>query len=370
MHEDDIYRTSTQYRVWSYTPSGLESLRSTTNAHAAEKVRAAIKRTRISQGIQNGGENNSATDRKTDDDNVKCLTVEEELKIVRWGCGKIMEIGEIMEPPIPIEIRATATQYLQRFYLTYSPMDYHPRQIMTSALFLATKSDHFYIPLSHFISKLPNTGEDDVKAPEFTLMQGLRFTLDVRHPFKGLEGGVMEMLALVQEGMLKNLGAEPKRRIGKAADKAFSTLKGPVQMTDSYFLYTPGQIWLAALMIADKELATTYLDLKFRALDSSEADTLRKKLLPILTSCSTLLLSYKSQDDDPTERKEMKRIGRKLHLCQNPERLNIVEMNRSQKRDSDDPDPEKAEKKRRKMEGKNLKNDGDVFGGALKDVER
>lgn len=249
-------------------------------------------------------------------------------------------------------------------------MDYHPSQIMTSALFLATKSDHFYIPLSQFISKLPNRGEDDVKAPEFTLMQGLRFTLDVRHPFKGLEGGVMEMLALLQEGMLKSLGAEPKRRIGKAADKAVNILKGPAQMTDAYFLYTPSQIWLAALMIADNELTIAYLDLKFRGLESSEANVLRKKLLPTLTSCSTLLSSYRSQEDDPTERREMKRIGKKLHLCQNPERLNIVEMNRAQKRDSDEPDPEKAEKKRRKMEGRNLKNDEEVFGAELKTVER
>lgn len=106
MHEDDIYRSSTQYRVWSYTPSGLANLRSTTNAHAAEKVRAAIKRTRASQEAQNGNQRSSTTDGKAEsDDNVKCLTVEEELKIVRWGCGKIMEIGEIMEPPIPIEIR-------------------------------------------------------------------------------------------------------------------------------------------------------------------------------------------------------------------------------------------------------------------------
>lgn len=245
-------------------------------------------------------------------------------------------------------------------------MDYHPRQIMTSALFLATKSDHFHIPLSRFISKLPNTGEDDVKAPEFTLMQGLRFTLDVRHPFKGLEGGVLEMLALAQEGKLKDLGPEPRRRIGKAADGTFKILKGPAQMTDAYFLYTPSQIWMSALMLADSELCNMYLGLKLKDL-GQDGKSLRKKLLATLSSCSDLLDSWKSQEDDPAEKKEMKRIGKKLHLCQNPEKMNIVELNRAQKRDSDG-DPEKAEKKRRKVDGKTLQSDSEVFGPDLKNA--
>lgn len=106
MHEDDIYRTSTQYRIWSYTPATLATLRTKTNAHAAEKVRAAIKRTRTAQQGQNGSENSLPVQGSSDKDgDIKCLTVEEELKIVRWHCGKIMEMGEVMEPPIPIEIR-------------------------------------------------------------------------------------------------------------------------------------------------------------------------------------------------------------------------------------------------------------------------
>lgn len=245
-------------------------------------------------------------------------------------------------------------------------MDYHPRQIMTSALFLATKSDHFYIPLSRFISKLRNTGEDDVKAPEFTLMQGLRFTLDVRHPFKGLEGGVLEMLALAQEGKLKGLGAEPSRRIYKAADETSKILRGPAQMTDAYFLYTPSQIWIAALMLADNELANMYLAAKLQGL-GSDGESLRKKLLVTLKSCSDLLGAWKSNEEDRAEMKELKRIGKKLHLCQNPEKMNIVELNRAQKRESDG-DAEKAEKKRRKVEGKTLQNDGDVFGPELKNA--
>jgi cyclin H len=110
MIEDDIYRTSTQYRYWSYTPGALASLRRSTNELASERVRAAFGRIRNAKKAQNGAEaataardeNNKAQQPAMD---IETLTVEEELKIVHWGCAKIIETGKVMNPPIPMEIR-------------------------------------------------------------------------------------------------------------------------------------------------------------------------------------------------------------------------------------------------------------------------
>ncbi|KLJ05658.1 cyclin H, partial [Blastomyces silverae] len=44
MLEDDIYRASSQYRLWSFTEESLRSIRDNTNAVASERVRAAIRR--------------------------------------------------------------------------------------------------------------------------------------------------------------------------------------------------------------------------------------------------------------------------------------------------------------------------------------
>lgn len=98
MIEDDIYRTSTQYRYWSYTPQALAALRANTNAVASDRVRAAIRRTKLENEIENGTP-------AAEEFSIDCLTVEEELKIVKWGCTKIVEMGAAMEPPIPFEIR-------------------------------------------------------------------------------------------------------------------------------------------------------------------------------------------------------------------------------------------------------------------------
>ena len=173
MIEDDIYRASTQYRYWSYTREALAALRQKTNEVAAERVRVAFanrrrdeeketKRTENSkkaiedaegengttngvktekeekrdEGKEQGGNKDQAkeeqqqqqqqqqtapnTEEETnrDDDNFKAqsaegletLTVDEELKIVRWGCEKIIETGRIMHPPIPMEIRVCQDQ--------------------------------------------------------------------------------------------------------------------------------------------------------------------------------------------------------------------------------------------------------------------
>ena len=42
LSEDDLYRRSTQYRLWTFTPETLAALRATANAQATSAVKAAI----------------------------------------------------------------------------------------------------------------------------------------------------------------------------------------------------------------------------------------------------------------------------------------------------------------------------------------
>ena len=107
MIEDEIYRTSSQYRHWSYTHEALATLRQKTNEHASDRVRAAIRRSRSNKVSQNGVGNGVGHHMQAEDHDttVETLTVQEELKIVRWGCSKIIDMGQVMEPPIPMEIR-------------------------------------------------------------------------------------------------------------------------------------------------------------------------------------------------------------------------------------------------------------------------
>lgn len=239
-------------------------------------------------------------------------------------------------------------------------MTYHPKEMMPSALFLATKTENHYTSLKSFVSKLPKTTAEDVVAPEFLLTQGLRFTFDIRHPQRGLEGGFIELLALANGKGYYGASAESARqlqqdmlaidplkpgnhkaksapeiilRIQNAHGKAKEILKTSALLTDAYFHYTPPQIWLSALLAADPPLATFYLSTKFPnpTPTSTKIHSALKRCLTLLQSPSSLITI--SATPGEAEIKELTRIDKKLYKCRNPDKIDLVGINKARKRD-------------------------------------
>lgn len=295
-------------------------------------------------------------------------------------------------------------------------MTYPPKSIMACALFLATKTDNYHMPLQKFAAGVPGEPDaDEVIAPEFTLTQGLRFTFDVRHPFRGLEGGVMELQAIAQgngqpgphhpgqtpESLKRAMhsiapvpGADRQPssiidRIARAHHTTREILKHAAQMTDAYFLYTPSQIWLSAFLLADKPLAEFYIGIKVGpTAEATNVDStnplslLRHKLLTTLADCSKLLESYKPMASDPEKMKALRRIAKKLRQCQDPEKSNAFGKGRAQKRDSggnasaatpaaapgegiSESEQERAAKKRKLERERREREARELFGGEL-----
>ena len=279
-------------------------------------------------------------------------------------------------------------------------MTYHPKQIMLSALFLSTKTENHFISLKSFASKFPKTTPEDIIAPEFLVTQGLRFTFDVRHPHRGLEGGFMELLALAsgdgqpaplsvkstkqlqvdivqlhkgqQASVDKRSIEDVKNRIRNAQGKAKELLKSSALLTDAYFLYTPAQIWLSALMVVDEPLCMFYVDTKLGSAPAdSPTSTIKAKVLATLQSCASLLRSSSGATTTPGQKEltELKRIDKKLYACRNPEKLDLVEINKAQKRDGEGGAEgaldEKVVKKRKLEREVSLKEAEAVFGPEL-----
>ena len=278
-------------------------------------------------------------------------------------------------------------------------MTYHPKDMMPSALFLATKTENHYTPLKHYVAEFqkmnPKMTAEKVIAPEFILTQGLRFTFDVRHPQRALEGGYMELMALakglyrdpsgspaqskkLQQELLhlqpltdqKETAKSPSERIRirievALHEKAKDILKTSAILTDVYFLYTPAQIWLSSFLMADKPLAEFYINAKFNSISGDKLG--RSKLLMMLDSCATLMQSSILADPDESEMTELKRIGKKLHHCTNQETKDIVAMNKAQKREGEDGNglEEKIIKKRKLERENGAKEAESVFGPAI-----
>ncbi|KAL8923672.1 MAG: hypothetical protein Q9172_003023 [Xanthocarpia lactea] len=390
MTEDDIYRASTQYRLWSFTPETLASLRATTNATAADGVKAAFRILKQSSEKEHGDHdycNRTGTE-------VDCLTIEEEQKIVSYYCLQTLKLVDFCE--YPTNVKATAVQYLKRFYLTNSPMTYHPKEIMPTAVYLAMKSEDNFHYVKSFAEKLDNITTEDILAPEFLLTQGLRFTFDVRHPYHGLEGAFMELLAFtngkgeagpaikksskdLRDDMLDvspppGVSAKAKdikeliARCQAAHGRAKELLKTSALLTDAYFLYSPSQIWLSTLFMVDEPLARFYLDTKLPT-----TWDMKPKLLTVLRECAEMLRLSPTAQPDREEKKELKRIDKKLGQCRNPQKLDLVELNKAQKRDPDmdggDGLDENIAKKRKLEREQSMKESEDLFGPALTDIK-
>ncbi|CAG8949748.1 hypothetical protein HYFRA_00004069 [Hymenoscyphus fraxineus] len=369
--EDDRYRSSTQFRLWSFTSASLLALRSTTNQLAADRVREAVRRARAREAQSSADASDADPESKSratstlPEGELDCLTVEEELKLIVFYCRQTLQLGKHLN--LPTDVNATAVQYMKRFYTTNSLMTYDPATILRTALFFATKTENHYYRLSKFAEAIDKTKPEDVLASEYLLTQGLRFTFDVRHPYRALEGAVMELCAIA-EGAIPNNGAagEMPRNMDYRCKVAHGTakefLKTSALLTDVYFHFSPSQIMLASLLIADEELIRWYIAFKL----GGPQNAMAQKVLSTLADCAQMLRTVEPQMQSPAEEsKEARTLAKKLRKCRNPEKIDLVALQQT-KRGGDNANDEKILKKRKLEREKVAQEADDLFGPGLK----
>ncbi|KAH8652040.1 cyclin ccl1 [Xylariales sp. PMI_506] len=328
--EDARYRTSSQYRLWSFSPSHLDAMRSENNN---------LAKTAISIRLQ------SST--PPIDPLPEFLTSAEELALLNFYTVELLRAAAFLE--LPTDIRATAAVFLRRFYITNSIMTYPPTELLKTCLFFGCKAEGYYMRLAKFADKFPNTSGEVVLAAEYVLCQGIRFAFDVRHPFRALEGAIME---------LRRVGDFEPKRLDRAHGRAREILKFSPLVTDAYFHYTPSQIMLAALAMVDEGLVQRMLRDAF----AGQGEAAKEKVLSAIQACREMLESeppermteyWGSQDTN----KLMKPLIKKLKKCRDPDRVDLVALQKARR--------EQAEQKTKPKPS--LKDDGAVFGGLMMD---
>lgn len=92
--EDDLYRTSSQFRVWSFSPESLADLRAKTHRIAIERIERQRK-----TGA-NGGEQND----QKEGEPLDYLTEEEELRLVQRYCDMIRATNDHLNWPANVKV--------------------------------------------------------------------------------------------------------------------------------------------------------------------------------------------------------------------------------------------------------------------------
>ena len=86
-------------------------------------------------------------DRFGNNRSLKFLSFEESEFILKFFERKLADFLNKFRPPMPKNVFGTALQYFKRFYLSNSVMDYHPKEILVTAAYLATKSEEFNVTM-------------------------------------------------------------------------------------------------------------------------------------------------------------------------------------------------------------------------------
>ena len=383
--EDAIYRESSQYRLWSFSPPQLATLRTQTN----ELARTSIEERRVDKErhTQAHGEAGDAPAAAPD-----YLTPAEERLLLDFYTVELLRAAKFTEQPT--DVQATAAVFFKRFYVTHSIMTYPPAALFKTALFFGAKSEGYYHKLDGFAEKFPNTKAADILAGEFLLCQGIRFAFDVKHPYRALEGAVMELRRLADVDAARGQGITDTQ-VSAAHRRAREILKFSPLVTDAYFHYSPSQIMLSALWLADQALVERLLQDTFARPASLDATPLlpgganaskkkrneaewervsggevRERVMGAIEDCSKLLateLPERLEDywGTPEAVAVIKPLSRKLKNCRDPDRMNLVALQQAKKEGSVKTYTKTVGAGGEGSKGSSAEGDGAVFGKNL-----
>lgn len=254
------------------------------------------------------------------------LSPEEERLLLRQYELHLRDFCKRFSPPMPKGVVGTAFHYFKRFYLYNSTMDYHPKEILATCVYLACKVEEFNVSIGQFVANIKGDREkasDIILNNELLLMQQLNYHLTIHNPFRPVEGFLIDIKTRC------NLANPERLRSGvdEFLEKVF--------LTDACLLYAPSQIALAAVLhAASKEQEN---------LDSYVTDTLFQDAghdkLAILIEAVRKIRSMVKLVESPA-REKVRLVEKKLERCRNQENNPDSEIYKQRLRDilNDDED--------------------------------
>lgn len=176
--------------------------------------------------------------------NLDYLSFDEDDILLKFFERKLMDFCIKFKPPMPKGVIGTTFVYFKRFYLYNSVMDYHPKEILVTAAYLACKVEEFNVSLEQFVSNINGNKDratEIILNHELLLMSEIKFHLTVHTPWRPLEGLLIDIktrFASNDPGAVESLRQD--------IDKFLTD----VNFTNASLIYAPSQIALASIIHA------------------------------------------------------------------------------------------------------------------------
>lgn len=287
------YQESSQFLRWTLSTQELDRRRVAVNEAAVAEIRENIaEELRLSPGAK---------------DQADFPSVEEANIIVEFYATKVFDTGSVFN--LPSHLKATAAAYVKRFYLAKSPLHYHPKSVMITSLFLATKTCEHHVDLDLFVSKLPKQTRDSVLDLEFLISSVIGFDFVFWSAYRPLYGFMLDMEATLLDGD-ESLGSDGD--VNPAAlNRMHESAKGLINATvwsDLPFLSSPSQLAMAALYRASASLVERYLKMKGR----------EEQIFHVMRTAEELQKQATVSLDKPEHVARVKAIDKKLYYSRDP----------------------------------------------------
>ncbi|EIW86581.1 cyclin-like protein [Coniophora puteana RWD-64-598 SS2] len=282
-----LYESSTQCKNWRYSPEMLADVRASMNEAAVAAIRNAFE-----------------ADEPGSSASVSFLNAQDEQLLVKLYLSKIPQLCGHFR--FPEEVEATAMTYLKRFYLRNTVMDWHPKNVMLTALFLATKTTNNPISLEAYAGHIPKTQPSDVLDLEFLVAQSLGFEFTVWHTHRALWGVWLD---------LQSLDIGPDLRPPDIYEAALNHVRTS-RLTDAELIYTPSQIALGCLAMTSPILAQQWMESK-----AALAKNTHPTMYEILAQTNEEVRVLLEQTGQLPEVETVREVDRRLKLCKNPEKV-------------------------------------------------
>lgn len=272
---DDLYRRSSQYEFWSFTAESLQELRQKTNQHGRDKSEQLFNHALESSKQKSPEVFEKYPLELCAESLLDYVSCEEETKYLNFYSQNVIKISNFFK--MPTQVKASAISFFKKFYLMNSVMEYHPKNVLYTCIFLAAKSENYFISIESFVKVLKNTTPKDILDLEFNVLQSLKFTLLVHHPFRPLYGFFLDYQAVLlhPSPLMYDVTVDT---LGSLYDKAKKWLNDHALLSDIMFLFSPPQVALAAMYDIDKRITDKYLKRKFLHDNHEKMDTIKEEV--------------------------------------------------------------------------------------------
>ncbi|XP_064645109.1 cyclin-H-like [Lineus longissimus] len=324
-----MFPTSSQVKFWMF---------------ADDKEILCLRKEANERFIKEHGKSKSAEERQE-----FFLTTAEERSLQRHYEYILKEFCARFQPPMPRAVVGCSMAYFKRVYIHNSLMDYHPREMMLTCVYLACKVEEFNVSINQFVANLKGDRErfaDLIVSCELMLMHHLHYHLTMHSPYRPFEGLMIDMKTRCKS-------ITDVEKIRKGADDFMDRSLN----TDAMLLFSPSQIALAAILHSASRLQQN-LDkyVTETLLGPVDNDKIKKTIEQIKR------VRYMIRNQEPLNREFVRNIEKKLEKCRNQENNPSSEVYKRKMEEKWDDEVERQTRKRQKTSEEEQRLDEEIIG--------